>query len=236
MLQFEKHLREERALHADMLEAMRRGAAEVVYDSENALLLKDRSWELHMLSAFDEGEGRRLLDRLAAGDAGNADRGDLVARGRGIAEYAETLGYEHTQPLVQVLYEKSEVPQAGSALTIRTPDECDFEKVAATYHIVDREQLLENFRSGEFFGGYRDGEMVGYIGLHPEGSMGMLHVFEAYRKQGYARELFAFLLRRQLRLGRLAYGQVFADNAASLALQRSFGMTFASSPVFWMWK
>jgi len=226
-LLFEPHLLEDRALHADMLEALRRGSAEVLSDSAGALLLRDKSWPLCFLAAADPDEGARLLRALGPGD--------VVVRGEALVRFAETLGYEHTGPLVQVVYDRPAAPETRRTLVIRPPDEADFEAVAQTYHIVDRAQLLENFRSGEFFGGYRDGAFVGYIGLHPEGSMGMLHVFDEYRRQGFAMELYAFLIARQLRLGRIPYGQVFQDNAASLALQRRFGLTFAGSPLYWMW-
>jgi tRNA (guanine37-N1)-methyltransferase len=227
-LLFESHLLADRAMYADMLEALRRGSAEILSDSVGALLLKDRSWELCSLAAADPDEGKRLLRSLG--------RGDVVLHGEELVSFAETLGYEHTGPLIQVLYDRPAAPEVRQTLVIRPPDDEDFEAVAQTYHIVDRAQLLENFRSGEFFGGYLNGAFVGYIGLHPEGSMGMLHVFEEYRRRGYARELYAFLIERQLRLGRIPYGQVFHDNDASLALQRSFGLAFARGPLFWMWK
>jgi len=234
-LQYEPQLLTDRALHADMLEALRRGSAEILSDSDGALLLKDRSWELYLLAAADPDEGKRLLASLG-GPGGDSGPGDVVVRGEALAQYAETLGYRHTQPLVQVAYEQEAAPDVPRTLVIRHPDDADFEAVARTYHIVDREQLWENFHSGDFFGGYRDGAFVGYIGTHPEGSMGMLHVFAEYRRRGYAKELYAFQIGRQLRLGRIPYGQVFLDNAASLALQRRFGLTFARGPLYWMWK
>ena len=65
---------------------------------------------------------------------------------------------------------------------------------------------------------------------------GARHVFEEYRGNGYAKELYSFLIDWQLKRGRIPYGQVFQDNEASIALQKSFGLTFSKEPVYWLWK
>lgn len=233
--QYAVRFSEDIALYADILEAFRRGAAEVVYDSDTALLLKHRTYNLYMLAA-EEKEARPLFDRIEAAASNSLARGYVVARGEGVAAYAKKLGYESTTALTQVLYEKTEAPGIEKTLVIRMPDDRDFEKVTATYDIVADEELWRDFKSGEFFGGYKDGRMVGYIGLHAEGSMGMLHVFEEYRGNGYAKELYSFLIDWQLKRGRIPYGQVFQDNEASIALQKSFGLTFSKEPVYWLWK
>ena len=235
-LKYDAHLNEDRALHADMLESLRRNNAEIISDSQNGLLLRDKSWELYMLSAVDGDEGKRLLDMMETRNTGAPDRGDVVVRGAGITGYARALGFEHTQPLMQVLYEKSEPPGEKITLELRHPDEKDFRAVAETYHILGEEQLRENFLSEDFFAGYDNGRFAGYIGVHQEGSIGMLYVFEDCRRRGYAKQLYSFMIERQLGLGRLAYGQVLTDNEASLALQRDFGLTFSREPVFWMWR
>ena len=234
-LKYENRLCADRAKHADMLESLRRGGADIVYDGEDGLLLKDTGWELYMLSAADTRTGMRLLDSVS-GASSSSGLGDVVVRDAALADYARALGYSHTQPMLQVLYEKFSAPVTAGTLDIRRPDEADFRAVNDTYHVVGEAQLRENFDSGDFFGAYKDGRFVGYMGVHPEGAMGMLHIFEEYRRRGYARELYSFMIDRQLRLGRLPYGQVFADNQPSMELQRALGFTFSKGPLFWMWK
>lgn len=87
------------------------------------------------------------------------------------------------------------------------------------------EQLAARLEEGRVFGGsLPDGRMVGFIGLHDEGSMGMLEVFPRHRRKGYGRDLEAWLINRHLERRELPWGEVFEENAPSLALQEDLGL------------
>lgn len=222
-------MQRERAFYADLLETLRRGDTEVISDSATGLLLKDRNWELYRLAATDPEEGKRLFGVLPSKPL------YLVVHGTELKDYAVThCGFSSSTECVQILYEKETLPEVTHSLTLRHPKPTDFEKVAATYHLVDREELRQDFDSPDFFGAYRSGIMVGYAGVHTDGSLGMLHVFEEYRGKGYSKEIAAFLVAHQLRLGRYPYGQVYVDNVASLALQKSIGMTLSVGTICWL--
>ena len=53
----------------------------------------------------------------------------------------------------------------------------------------------------------------------------MLEVFPPYRRRGWARALEGAKINQHLSLGYVPWGQVWPDNVASLALQRSLGLT-----------
>lgn len=217
------------ALHADILEALRRNSATVLYDAPDGILIRENSYGLLMLSAREE-TGKRLID-------GITDCECMVLRGDALEPYArQKLGFTGENPCWQVLYEKKEPLPVTGTLEIRHPDAADYPQVRQTYHLAGDEELYRDFCGEDFFGAYENGEFVGYIGIHDEGSMGMLEIFPPYRRRGYARELYSFLINRQVKLGRIAYAQVVCSNDASLALQRQLGMTFSRQKVYWMWR
>lgn len=219
------------ALYADMDWYLKTGEWEIACDGDAAIWLRWKRGWLHAIAALNAGEARRLLARIPDGDA-------LVLRGcAGLREPAEKAGFNGCHPCVQVVYEKKTPVAVSTELTIRHPDEADFPKFAESYELADSEaELRADFSREDFLGGYLGAELVGYAGLHGEGSMGLLHVFPAYRRRGYAEALYGTLINNQLKKGRLPFAQIIEGNDASLALQRKLGFTVAREPVFWLWR
>lgn len=95
--------------------------------------------------------------------------------------------------------------------------------------------VVRMMRAGTFLGGFDDsGEMVGYIGEHVEGAMGMLEVFEGHRRQGWGRALEGALIRRTLERGDVPWVQVLVGNAASEGLQASLGLETLPGTAFFL--
>ena len=92
------------------------------------------------------------------------------------------------------------------------------------------EELLE---AGAFIGGFEDGRIVGFVGEHADGSMGMLEVFEGARRRGWGTELAAAQVTRVLEAGNVPWAAVWPDNEASLALERAMGFEVAPADGLW---
>lgn len=218
------------ALYADMEAYLKSGEWEIAHESQTALWLRwNRGW-LHAIAAFDLSEARRILEQILSDGA-------IVLRGcEGLRELAAARGFNGCNPCVQVMYDRKEAIPIRTELVIRHPDESDFPKVAESYDMGTEEELWEDFHSPDFLGAYLDGEFVGYIGVHGEGSMGILYVFPTYRRRGYAEALYATLINRQLEKGRLPFAQILEDNEQSVALQRKMGLRISDGRVYWMWR
>lgn len=122
-------------------------------------------------------------------------------------------------------------PPVADALEIRPlgPDHADL--VIARYshpEYFSREEIVRRLAAGTIDGGYLDGELVGFIGMHAEGSMGMLEVFPGWRRRGVALALEAAKIASGLAAGHVPWAQVFPENRASIALQHRLGMAFGS--------
>lgn len=88
------------------------------------------------------------------------------------------------------------------------------------------ENIAEKSQKKEIF--------VGYIGQHPEGSMGLLYIFPEYRRHGYAEELERFQINEIVSQGRTPYAHIIEDNEKSLALQKKLGAIFADDKIVWL--
>lgn len=64
--------------------------------------------------------------------------------------------------------------------------------------------------------------------------MGLLEVFEPFRRHGFGAQLETFMIGQMLSEGFTPYADVFADNGNSLSLQRKLGMTFVPCKTFWL--
>ena len=95
--------------------------------------------------------------------------------------------------------------------------------------------IEEAVRQG-MLGAFVDGELAGFVGFHPEGSIGLLEVLPPYRRRGLGEVLLLGAVRLALERGQYAFGQVLVDNAPSLALQKKAGLTVSEDTLYWLFR
>ena len=118
----------------------------------------------------------------------------------------------------------------------RTLDVSYLERIGEVYTLAGKDELERDLEEGRVSGLFVNGDLVGFIGFHSEGSMGMLHVFDGYRRQGYARLLEMHDIDMALAMGLIPYCHVFFSNTASQALQARLGLERGERPIWWLWK
>ena len=84
------------------------------------------------------------------------------------------------------------------------------------------------------YGAFVEETLAGFIGMHAECSMGMLEVFEPFRRQGIGEALERHLINRILDEGRVPFCQIFTDNEASVKLQQKLGLRIGRQTVYWV--
>ena len=78
-----------------------------------------------------------------------------------------------------------------------------------------------------------EGEIMAFIGEHPEHAMGMLYVDENHRRKGIGTVLEKALINKFLDEGKVPFDHVVLDNYKSMNLQRSLGMTLDEGFLYW---
>jgi tRNA (guanine37-N1)-methyltransferase len=220
----------EPVLHADMLGCLRRGSARVLAASGSGVLLLDGPSGVHMFSAADETAARRMLSGLEQVEL-------LVAHGECGADFAKAaFGFSGGMQVCNAVYPRRKpLPETERPAEIRRLDESFLPFMRAHYDGVPEEDYLRGrLKAGAVFGAFAGGEPAGFIGMHEEGSMGMLEVLPRFRRRGIARMLETFLANRLLRSGRVPYAQIRAGNGPSAALHRELGFLLSEFSIRWL--
>ena len=210
---------------------LKRGTGEIIADLENALLVRDDVSGAYLLSCEEKAAGMALLDRYISPDCSLLMVSDYELGQTAFSKY----GFEEKLECYQVAY-YGEKPTVDTSLSVREADEHDLPMLIENYQLISPEELAQVVRRRSILLGYDQGQLVGFIGEHLEGSMGILYVFPEYRRRGFGTALQTYLIARTMEKGYIPFGQVEKDNQNSLRLQEKIGMTRSDDLVVWMWK
>lgn len=238
-------LRELGALTIDMVEAFNRGNLDkILFASDSAILIKHKAG-MHMLWCDDAAEGIRALSCVAKANAMLNDSTSVdddenimhccIAHGRPALEAvtAATDFFIGEACLQYCRYSKEIIPLRGIC-AIRPLTTKDAAAVIEHYHMMsDINEAYELIDNELMYGADIDGELVGFIGWHSDGSAGMLEVFPEYRRRGIGVELECFMHNLHVERGWIPYGHVYASNEASHKLQGKLDLTVSSDNIWW---
>ena len=208
-----------------------RGTGETIAELNNALLVRDNVSGAYFLACEDEKTGITLLDRYIGSDCRLLMVSDYAIGQTAFARY----GFSEKLECYQFAYYR-EKPVIDTKLSVRTADEHDLPMLIEHYQRISPEELSEVVRRGAILLGYDQGHLVGFIGEHLEGSMGILYVLPDYRRRGFGTALQTCFIARTMEKGFVPFGQVEKDNQKSLRLQEKIGMTRFDDLSVWMWK
>lgn len=147
----------------------------------------------------------------------------------------EENGYNTLFSCWQFLYTEK-VPLSVLHKDIRRLGVESFSYISSHYDICQAEYVRDRLIAGAIYGAFIEEQLVGFIGIHSEGSIGMLYVEEAYRRQGIASSLEAYLVNRMLEQGFIPFTQVKENNEESTRLQEKLGFYPASNLFWWLKK
>jgi tRNA (guanine37-N1)-methyltransferase len=216
-------------LHMGMIEALRRNSAELLYSETDGVLLREKRSGAYMLSASNPDAGGKLVSKISGAELFLSHQDFLVPIIKNRFEYIsvhDCLQAVYTGKNFLPLTGKFEIAVLGSTYE---------ETVLNNYHLIDSpEYIYERIESGEMFGAFLGKNLLGFIGFHEEGSMGLLHVMPEYRRMGVGEVLESFLINFQLQKGWTPFCQIFSDNEASLHLQNKLGLEIEEKHLYWL--
>ena len=216
-----RFLEREYLWHVDMLEAIKRGRGEVAYfEGSTVLVRRNEAPDFYLLTSDSPAAA-------AAAFAGRPAPKVVVARGPGVAEMLrDRFCLQLSDYCSNVAYLKQErLAWDCPGLVIRPFRVEELPAFLAHYDIEDEAEARAHIEKGELFAAEYEGKLAGFMGLHADGSMGLLEVFPEYRKLGIGRAIEKFFINFCLDRGWVPYGQVFCDNEASFSLQTNLGMS-----------
>ena len=126
-------------------------------------------------------------------------------------------------------------PILNSSLVFKVLDMKYFNFICDNYHSLSSKiYIQERINSEVMIGGFIDNQCIGFIGLHDEGSMGMLEVLPQYQHKGYAISLMNYYINKFINQGFCPYSQIIVDNIPSINLHKKIGMDISGDYLIWL--
>lgn len=251
-----KQLSRDKRNNIHIMECLARGNGEILYAQGEDIAVYHRDGSTCMVKASSPESGRRLLKRCPE------DAGWYVVSQEYIRDLLKERGYKEFCECHQFLYtqreplpvEHKDIRRLGlesldyicrhydtmsvSKLEQANPvqDEQRMPITGYACDMGDSEYVRDRLLNGVMYGAFVEERLVAFIGIHDEGSLGMLYVEEPYRGRGIAASLEAYSVNRMLERGWIPYGNVIAGNEASVRLQEKLGFYQAKDTFWWMEK
>ncbi len=217
--------------YADFLEPLNRGTGIVRCVTTDSVLLQEAVSGAYLMTAKDT--------QTAATFVATMENATLVAAHETYDSDAITakFGIPEKMTCVQAVYTKPHAIEMPTGdICIRALSEAYAETVDKLYTIpLGLGYITSRLAAGELFGAFLGDTLVGFIGTHDEGSMGLLEVLPDHKGRGVGAALLAFITNRQRSLQRMAFSQMTLTNAASRRLHEKLGFTIVEHPVTWFY-
>ena len=210
---------------------LKRGTGEIIEELDDAILVRDNISGAFLLACEDMATGIAVLDRLDETGCNLLMVSNYRLGQTAFVRY----GFTEKLECYQVAY-YGEKPTVDTDLTIRVAEEHDLAMLVRNYKLISPEELESAVRRKSILLGYDQGHLIGFIGEHLEGGMGLLYIFPEFRRRGYGTALEKHLIAKTLEEGYIPFGQVEKDNQNSLCLQNKIGMTRSDHLIVWMWR
>lgn len=224
------YLNQNNLLNADMIDSINHKEADILYADKKGVMVYNISSGAYAISADVGADIQGMLDLCKK----NADC-FMIHQDFYFPLIKEKFKTTNKMECYQAVYTRSLPPDNIYDFEIKplTLDYVDFVVKSYTHpanvdYITDR--IINNFMFGAFSGN----EIMGFIGVHDEGAMGMLEVMHNHRRKGIGYALEAFLIKEKLSKGHIPYAHIITTNTASYNLQKKLGLQFADSIISWV--
>lgn len=215
----------------DMLGPLNRGIMNVVACREDGVLTYNEPGEVYLLAA----------DTLEAGKAlcAGVEKLELVSthEWETVPFLCEKYGLDKWSRCTQAVYLKKEPLPVPEGFEIRQLGEESFQVILDNYQAFSDPQYIHGrLAAGVMHGAVENGQVMGFIGMHAEGSVGLLQVLPPYQRRGVATALMAYMTNWCLERGWTPFSQIFEGNVASTELHKKMGWTLCQQEMFWVMK
>ena len=223
-----KRLSKDKRNNIHIMESLSRGNGEILYEEGKNVLVYDRNSKTCMITVESQEKGEKLLELIPT-------EVQLFIVSQEFMKEAICERYEFSEQhkCHQTCYTMREpLPVKYKDIRLLTMDNLPF--VCELYKDECPEYIQERILAKCIYGAYVEERLVGFVGIHTDGSMGMLCVEESYRGRGIGKSLEAFIINKQREWGYVPYAHIIMENKASVGLQERLGLYFAKNIIWWL--
>lgn len=224
------NLEQDKVLYANIIRVLQRQSTIILENHDQGIMIYDAISQAFMLATKTRELAIEWLLKYE-----HMHYHLLVVYDQGLATYIKE--HYHLQDCLvcyQAVYCDNDPFVFKHHLDMKQATQHDLATVYKYYCRLSKEELIEIIDRGNLYLAYHDGYLVGFIGEHLEGSIGLLEVFKPYRHHGFGSELEKRMINVMLQKGVLPYCQVEIDNEASLSLQKKLGLSISHDKVYWL--
>jgi Acetyltransferases len=222
------YLMKDLLLHIGMIEPINRNTADILYADSECVLMKEQRSGAYMISVDSLEKGQEILKNIPECNL-------IVAHQPFIADYIRNkFGLKDTMECIQAVYTSKNKLDVRNNIEIKQLNLNHMDTVLEHYNLLSDKDIQTLLKDGSMFGGYKEESLVGFIGMHLEGSIGLLEIFPEYRHQGCGTVLESYMANKILAAGGIPYAQVEITNETSMALQKKLGFQLSESSIYWM--
>ena len=244
----------DRFLNIDMIEHINRGTGKLVYMDDDQIIIEDKKCGILFHTSTVKNDGEYDVGKLA-------DVSDFLKNAPKIVfhqlaevkKYQQKLNININFVCKNVVYtQREKLPVSGlymadgsplksgenAGMYIRELDENDIPDTLRHYTFIkDATYTPRAVREGRMYGAFfkddSEEKMAGFIGIHENGTMGMLEVFEEYKRRHLGTALATYIMNVCLNKGYIPYAQISEDNMTSLEIAKRRGMCMSKTAVYW---
>ncbi|MBQ8822924.1 MAG: tRNA (guanosine(37)-N1)-methyltransferase TrmD [Lachnospiraceae bacterium] len=222
-----KRLSKKKRFYIHMMELLNRGIGEVLYERNMDIVLYEPDSELYMVSAESKESADYLVEKYLK-DAGLV----LTTSEEVVQVLIAKKNMRVNEKVWQYVYTlKEPLPVKYKDIRRLTMEHLSY----VTEHYDENEAYLRRLiEKGHMFGAFVEDKIVGFVGIHVEGSCGLLFVDSACRGMGLGQSLENYIINYVKSLGFTPYGHVVEGNVASTKLQEKNGLYISEEPLYWV--
>lgn len=229
------YLMENKLIHMNMIETLRAGRGKILYFQEDGIAIIEKTSNICMITADDSEKGVFIYNRIRQECSGEGLQ--FVFQGNALIrdeKRLDKMGLKLSCICNQAVYTRNVSLPITKEFTFKVLNS-EYEKIIKdNYHLVSAEGYIEDcIERGVMVGAFKEDELLGFIGEHDEGSIGMLFVFPKYQKKGIGMALESYKINQLLSQGRIPFGHIILGNHKSIGLQKKLELRISNELLGW---
>lgn len=195
----------------------------IIYASKNGFIIRDDSVNFIYISFSDFYEMENVLSKYSFNR--------YLAYDKEIVDFYNDVS--KTTNLYQLVYPKKDRFNI-SDFDVRKLNVEYLDVINNIYKALGPdENNLDALKNNEVLGIFENNELAGFIGRHPEGCIGMLFVFEKFRRKGYGEALVKAKVNDLLDRKQRVFEEIIEGNLASISLNTKLGFIKGDKTIYW---
>jgi len=222
------YLNKNTILNIDMIEPIRLNKADIIYAHDDGVMIHELRSNSYMLATNESSRSIDLINTLKEPKLFRVAQKD-------VCDYlCEHYRFHEIMECYQAVYDSKIMLEINDSLKIRLLTSVDFSLIKENYDHFSDDEIREHLSNHDIYGGYYHDQVIGFIGTHFEGSIGLLYILPEFRKMGFASQLESHMINLKLKEKLIPYAQIEIHNQKSLALQRKLGLTISNDHLYWL--